>query len=60
MNSDIFSVLPIVLPIITAGIGILGTYLAAIQKYRKDLEAEFDKNLRSDRIKAYTNLWICL
>jgi hypothetical protein len=35
----------------------MGTYLAAIQKFRKDLEAEFDKELRKERITAYLDLW---
>lgn len=53
MNFDTPSVSAIIILIITAGVGILGTYLAAIQKYPKDLEIEFDKNLRSDLISAY-------
>ena len=48
---------PLFTIIITGSISILGTYLAAIQKFRKDLEAEFDKELRKERISAYMNLW---
>jgi hypothetical protein len=48
---------PLFALIITSGISILGTYLAAIQKFRKDLEAEFDKELHKERITAYLDLW---
>ena len=48
---------PLFAVIITGAISILGTYLAAIQKFRKDLEAEFDKELRKERISAYSDLW---
>jgi hypothetical protein len=48
---------PLFTIIITGSISILGTYLAAIQKFRKDLESEFDKELRKERISAYMKLW---
>lgn len=32
-------------------------YLGAILKFRKDLEAEYDKDLRNKRIEAYKDLW---
>jgi hypothetical protein len=37
--------------------GVLLTYLGAVLKFRKDLEAEYDKDLRSTRIKVYQGLW---
>jgi hypothetical protein len=43
--------------IIGAIAGILGTYLGAILKFRKDLEAEYDKDLREKRIGEYKKLW---
>jgi hypothetical protein len=46
--------------LISGLIGFVPTYLGAILKYRKDLEMEFDKSLREERIKAYTPLWKCL
>lgn len=43
--------------LIGAFAGIAGTYLTAILKYRKDLEAEYDESLRDQRIKEYLKLW---
>jgi hypothetical protein len=43
--------------IIGAVIGVLGTYLSAILKYRQDLRAEYDKDLREKRIPEYKCLW---
>ena len=40
--------------IITGG---LLTYVSAILKFRKDLEADYDKDLRSQRIRVYRDLW---
>jgi hypothetical protein len=37
--------------------GIVGTYVAAILKFRKDLEADFDKEIRKERIQEYPKLW---
>jgi hypothetical protein len=48
---------PLFTVILTGSISILGTYLAAVQKFRKELEAEFDKELRKERICAYLDLW---
>ncbi|HAJ37901.1 MAG TPA: hypothetical protein DCL15_19700 [Chloroflexi bacterium] len=48
-------------PIITGLFGVLsgiaGTYLAAILKFRKDLEADYDRDLRSRRLDVYKKLW---
>jgi hypothetical protein len=46
-------ILTVVLPVIS---GILAFYTAT-QKVRKDLEAEFDKDLRTKRIETYPTLW---
>ena len=43
--------------IIGALAGVVGTYLGAILKVRKDLEFEYDKSLREKRIVAYQALW---
>ena len=43
--------------IIGAIAGIMGTYLGAILKFRKDLQAEYDKDLRENRIDEYKKLW---
>ena len=47
--------------IITGLFGILSgallAYLGAILKFRKDLEAAYDKDLRNKRIEVYTELW---
>jgi hypothetical protein len=37
--------------------GALVAYLGAILKFRKELEAEYDKDLRSKRIEVYKALW---
>ena len=37
--------------------GALVAYLSAILKFRKDLEAEYDKDLRNHRLKVYEQLW---
>ena len=37
--------------------GAILAYLGAVLKFRKDLEAEYDKDLRNRRIKAYQELW---
>jgi|SRR5215218_2195343 len=51
----------IVVAIITGSFGIVTAtavaYLGAIIKFRKDLEAEYDKDLRSRRIEVYKGLW---
>ncbi len=43
--------------IIGGGLGILGTYVAAVVKFRQDLKVEYDKDLRAERIAAYRELW---
>jgi hypothetical protein len=50
----------ILIALISGLIGFVPTYLGAILKYRKDLEMEFDKSLREERMKAYAPLWKCL
>jgi hypothetical protein len=37
--------------------GALVAYLGAILKFRKELEAEYDKDLRNKRIESYKELW---
>lgn len=37
--------------------GIVATYVAAVLKYRKDLEATFDTEIRRERIREYPKLW---
>lgn len=37
--------------------GALVAYVGAVVKFRKDLEAEYDKDLRSKRLESYKNLW---
>jgi hypothetical protein len=37
--------------------GALVAYMGAILKFRKELEAEYDKDLRKERLRVYTNLW---
>jgi hypothetical protein len=37
--------------------GALIAYVGAVLKFRKDLEAEYDKDLRSKRIEGYKELW---
>jgi hypothetical protein len=49
----IFAILVLILPVAS---GFLA-YLTAVQKIRKDIEAEFDKDLRRKRIEAYQYLW---
>ena len=50
------SILPILTVILPVTSGIIG-YLTAIQKVHKDLEAEFDKELRTRRMETYPLLW---
>ena len=37
--------------------GVILTYLGTVLKFRKDLEAEYDKDLRNRRLDAYKDLW---
>jgi hypothetical protein len=42
------------LAIIVSGlIGVVSTWLAAILKFRKDIEIEYDKDLRAKRLEVY-------
>jgi hypothetical protein len=41
----------------TALLSALTTYLALVTKIRRDLEAQYDKDLRERRLKAYPALW---
>lgn len=49
---------------ITAVLGLVSgavlAYVTAVVKFRKDLEAEFDKDLRERRLGAYEKLWATL
>ncbi|MCY7283750.1 MAG: hypothetical protein LH679_09965 [Cyanobacteria bacterium CAN_BIN43] len=51
----------IVIAIITGLFGIVSgvtlAYLGAVLKFQKDLEAEYDKDLRNRRIEVYKELW---
>jgi hypothetical protein len=47
----------IVVAVITGGFGILSGVLASYLKFRNDLKAEYDKDLRNERIEAYQGLW---
>jgi len=37
--------------------GAILTYFGAVLKFRKDLEAEYDKDLRNRRLDVYKDLW---
>ncbi len=43
--------------LISLATGIAGTYLGAILKFRNDLKAKYDDDLRKMRICAYRKLW---
>jgi hypothetical protein len=47
----------VIVAIITGALGIVGTYLSAVVKFRKDLEAKYDIDLRDKRIEVYKELW---
>ncbi|RPJ51603.1 MAG: hypothetical protein EHM21_02320 [Chloroflexi bacterium] len=47
----------VVVAIISFFGGAIVTYLGAILKYRKDLELEYNKDLRAKRIDEYRRLW---
>ncbi len=51
----------IVVAVLTGAFGLISgavvAYLSAIIKFRKDLESEFDKEIRKDRMAAYQELW---
>jgi hypothetical protein len=54
MNIDI--VVAIIAGIFGIISGALVTYVGAVLKFRKDLESEYDKDLRSKRIESYKEL----
>ena len=43
----------ILIALISGIVGFVPTYLSAILKFRKDLESEYDKDLRQNRINVY-------
>jgi hypothetical protein len=43
--------------IVGAVVGSVGSYLGLYWKIRKELEAEYDKDLREERLTAYKALW---
>jgi hypothetical protein len=47
----------VIVAIITGALGIVGTYLSAILKFRNDLKAKYDIDLRDKRIEVYKELW---
>jgi hypothetical protein len=55
MNIDIVAAL--ITGIFGIVAGALVAYVGAVVKFRKDLEAEYDKDLRSKRLESYKNLW---
>jgi hypothetical protein len=61
-NLDVLNqyIIPILIPLLVAIASGFLSYFGAIQRIRKDLEAEFDRELRAKRIKAYSTLWMHL
>lgn len=51
------TILTITASLLLAGITALFTYLATRSKIRLDLTAEYDKDLRTSRLKVYQDLW---
>jgi hypothetical protein len=51
------TILSIVASLLLASVTALFTYLATRSKIRLDLTAEYDKDLRTSRLKAYQDLW---
>jgi hypothetical protein len=47
----------VLVALVSGLIGFVPTYLGAILKFRKDLETEYDKDLRNDRKTTYKELW---
>ena len=43
--------------LLTFALGLVSAYLATQWKARKDLEADYDRDLRGTRITAYRELW---
>jgi hypothetical protein len=52
-----FQVAAIITGLLGIASGALVTYLGAILKFRKELEAAYDKDLRDKRIESYKELW---
>lgn len=48
---------PLVAALVGAFLGIITTYVGAVVKFRQDLRAEYDKDLRTQRILEYRTLW---
>jgi hypothetical protein len=46
--------------LLSFALGAVGGYIALVSKVRKDLEAAYDKDLRTDRLEAYKDLWTLL
>jgi len=55
MNIGIW--IPIFTGLIGLLTGVITTYLSAILKFRKDLEARYDQDLHQERLRAYNELW---
>jgi hypothetical protein len=51
------TILSIIASLLLAGVTAVFTYLATRSKIRLDLTAEYDKDLRTSRLKAYQDLW---
>jgi len=47
----------IFIAILSAALAAVGTYVAAVLKFRNDLRFEYDKDLRARRIPEYMGLW---
>lgn len=43
--------------VVSATIGAVSAYIGAVVKYRKELESEFDREIRKERIRSYPELW---
>ena len=51
------TILSIIASLLLAGVTAIFTYLATRSKIRLDLTAEYDKDLRTSRLKVYQDLW---
>ena len=51
------TILSIIASLLLAAVTALFTYLATRSKIRLDLTAEYDKDLRTSRLKVYQDLW---
>lgn len=43
--------------VVSAIIAAVSTYISAVVKYRREIEADFDKGIRNERIRTYPELW---